>query len=380
MHGKGVRPTLRPAQILALLPGHDTGRRGSCGGGSFTATAEAGAEIGPGGKRGLQIIEIPRQGLQYIRQCLRRRADRHSFARTRNRSAGETFSQSLDSSAQISIDCSGLNSLSLSVAQQITDLARTQRHVESRLRGFRKAVCLIDDHHLGTGQQPGKTILPERHIREQQMMIDHGKIAARSLAACGHDVTALDIGAAPAETVVCGGGHEGPHRGLFFDACQFTDIAAFSAQGPLLDAAQPGQQAPPGAIGKLQRTAQAVETQIIAAPFEQRHPGRPPQGTSEHRKIPVKKLILQRPRTGGDDHPASREQSRNEVGERLSRASACLDGKMLPARYCLGYAAGHLQLLRPRRETVEHGGQRAVTEKKTVNIAGRIEHHACEHP
>ena len=68
-----------------------------------------------------------------------------------------------------------------------------------------------------------------------------------------------------------------------------------------------------------------MPAQVIRATLEQGELRRSTDRAAKRRQIAMKKLILQRPRAGRDDHALARQQRRHEIGKCLARARAGLD-------------------------------------------------------
>jgi hypothetical protein len=120
---------------------------------------------------------------------------------------------------------------------------------------------------------------------------------------------------------------------------------------------------------------ETVPAQVIRTALEQRDAHRAPERRGNRRQVAVKELILQGPRAGRDDDPATGQQRWHEVRERLAGARSRFDDQ-LPAIFkrCRD-VFGHGDLLQARRIRGQRARQRSV---RTEDVSERRGHDVQE--
>ena len=93
-----------------------------------------------------------------------------------------------------------------------------------------------------------------------------------------------------------------------------------------------------------------LNAEIVGAPFQQGQTAFVFQGFGDGGQIAAVELILQRFRTGGDDHLLLRTQRRRQIGVRFTGAGTRLYHQRLGAVDRLGYRVRHLALRFARLE------------------------------
>ena len=208
------------------------------------------------------------------------------------------------------------------VAQQDLNLAHRPRLAEELRRDIRHLMRLIQDDGLGAGQQIAESLVLEREIGQQQMMIHDDDVGGLRVAARFEHMAARELRALLAEAVFARRGNARPDRRLLRQVGEFGKIARLGGRRP---ARHPREQACHAALARQQgallgREFQSMPAQIVRASLEQRELRRQSQRLRQHRHVAAKQLVLQRARAGGDDDAAPRQQRRDQIGKGLARA------------------------------------------------------------
>ncbi len=149
--------------------------------------------------------------------------------------------------------------------------------------------------------------------------------------------------------------------GIVRHARKFIQVAAVGPPQPCSHVMQLRDLAPgESGVVAFHKALQAVQAQVVCTPLEQRHPDGYPQRPAHHGQVTIEKLVLQILGPGGHDHPASRQQRRNQIGKGLAGPGAGLDDQCVAAVQGAGNGLGHVLLLRPDHKPVETNGQRAA--------------------
>ena len=178
---------------------------------------------------------------------------------------------------------------------------------------------LVEDHRIGTGQQfRGRAVTAQGRIGKEKMMIDHHQVRFLGFLAGLHQRAFLIVGAICAETVVGSTGYPGPYRRVFGNLLQLGDVTGFGTTSPMGDDLQLLGGFPSQKTGLFLMQGHPVGTEIIGAPFQQRHLARQPQSFLDQRHILEKKLILQTLGAGGHQCRPLRQQGRHQVRQGLA--------------------------------------------------------------
>jgi hypothetical protein len=191
------------------------------------------------------------------------------------------------------------------------------------------------------------------------MVIHDNDVGFDCLATCFDHVAPADVGATGSQAILARRGNLRPQRVRVTQVGYFAQVPAFRDAGPALHARQ-------RAVARARQAllspelAQTIGAQIVRTPLEQRHACRNTDGARHQGQVLVEQLILQRARTGGDEHAPAGQQRRHQVGESLARAGARLDHQRRAVfdRQC--HAIGHRQLRTARREAGKRSRQRAA--------------------
>ena len=220
-------------------------------------------------------------------------------------------------------------------------------------------MSLVNDDDLGTGQEPAQAIVLQAHVRQQQMMVDHGDVGIRRTLASRHNMTLANIRTTATQAIVGRGGDHRPDAGVFRDPTHLADIPGLGLQRPPLHTMQLLQKAAAQTIGQFGASLQPIHAKIIRATLQLRHRNRSPQCTTDHRQVPVVELVLQRPGPGRNDHALPRQQCGHQIRDGLAGPGTRFDGQMDAIAHGTRHEPGHFQLFGPVGKPLQVRRQRA---------------------
>ena len=257
------------------------------------------------------------------------------------------------------------------VARHFHQRPRAEAFAEELRGEFRQLVRFIDHEHLRAGKDFAETLLFQRQIGEQQMMIDDHHISGLRALACLHHEALVPERAFAAEAVVGGRSDQRQQRRILGQRVEFGQIAHSRAPAPGDDALELGDLFLAREAGLALAFFQPVFAQIVRAALQQRGLDADAQRIAYPRQIAVIQLILQRAGAGRDDGLQSRQQRRNQIRERLAGAGAGL-GQQHVAVFD-GFGDRHRQLLlrRARREAGNFHGEHAAVAQRVAAGAGQ---------
>jgi hypothetical protein len=149
------------------------------------------------------------------------------------------------------------------IPAQVEELAGANGDPEETAGHLGQLVSLVDDVGIRRGQQLTKPLVLDGKVGAEQVMIDHHHIRLLSTAPGLHQMATAEGGAFTAQTVVAGGGDEGPHRSLLGQVGQLGDVAGTGLQRPLLDAIEVSGHLAAVAPGIHRGQLHAVQTEIV---------------------------------------------------------------------------------------------------------------------
>ena len=167
---------------------------------------------------------------------------------------------------------------------------------------------------------------PKRQVREEEVMIDDDDPRLVRLASHAGDEALVEVLALCTNARVGGGLHLAPALGVLRHVRELGAIACLGVAGPLLD---PRQHAIGGDAPARRRHELGVPAfaEIVRQALHQRRlEGDPerPEDLAYERQILGHDLLLERAGGRRDDHFATTEDRRHQIGERLARARAGL--------------------------------------------------------
>ena len=215
--------------------------------------------------------------------------------------------------------------LLLHVGKQQLDLAAAAADAEEFAGQVRQLVRFVEDQRIHARQQVAETVLFERQVRQQQMMIDDHDVGFLRRAARLEHVAAREIGAARAGAVLPRGADVRPQRVGIGEWRQLCEIAA--AGRPATSRARVQYRLGRRGQQRLlpRELRQPRPAQVIGPSLEQRDPRRAPQGPGQQRQVAVIQLVLQRARAGRYQHSQPGQQRRDQIGKGFSGTGTRFD-------------------------------------------------------
>src|ERR1700674_198769 len=107
-----------------------------------------------------------------------------------------------------------------------------------------------------------------------------------------------------------------------------------------------------------------MQAQVVRASLHVRCGKGNAEGYAERRDVLEEDLLLQIFCAGGYENALPAEDGRNEIGERLTGAGACLGQKDSALFETAGDPVGHLHLTVPRFELPERAGEGAIRRER----------------
>ena len=159
---------------------------------------------------------------------------------------------------------------SMSRAKSIT-CAGAERRAEELHAGLAELVRLVEDRHLDARQQLGHAAVAQRHVGEEQVVVDDDQVGRHRLAPRLHDVAGAVLGALAAEAVLARRGDERDHAAALVEPVELGQVAAARGLRPGLDLGQRAHRAAIGQVRVVARLAEPVQAEIARAALEQRH-------------------------------------------------------------------------------------------------------------
>ena len=215
------------------------------------------------------------------------------------------------------------------IFRQILQLAAGKRLAEILAGDVRKLVGFVEDHHVRLRDQLAETAVLDDHIREEQMVVHHHHIRIHRRFARLHHKAVFIQRTVAAEAVVVGAGHQRPGRRVFRHARAGADIALFGL-------VRPGAKDNDVAEGLYRQVAarqrlllKTFQAEIVGASLQQGQTTFVFQRFRHRGQIATVELILQRLRSGGNNHLLLRAQRRSKVSIRFTRTGSGLDHQRL---------------------------------------------------
>ena len=212
----------------------------------------------------------------------------------------------------------------------------------------------------------------ERHVGEQQMMVDHHHVRLGGTPARLRDVASVEHGTLRPEAVVRRRGDRAPDRIVLREVVHLREVAARRPGGPSREAGGPrghvGRDEPAGG----QHLLVAPEAEVVRAALEQRDARVASEGAADERQIVLEQLLLKMAGAGGDHDPAAAGDGGNEVREGLAGPGSGLADEDVPLRHGTLDRGGHGPLLGTGRVARQQPRQRTGRGKDTVAGSGGV--------
>jgi hypothetical protein len=211
------------------------------------------------------------------------------------------------------------------VARKVDQLRRAERRAEELDARLGELVRLVEDRDLDARQQLGDSAVAQRHVGEEEMVVDDDHIGEHRLAARLHHVAAPVFGAFDAEAVLARRRDERDDAAALVEAGELGEVAARRRLRPRLDLGERAHRVAVGQLRVVAREREPVQAEIARAPLEERHRDRQLERAAQARQVANEELVLQRLRRGAEERAGAAEQRRDEVREGLADAGAGLD-------------------------------------------------------
>ncbi|MNE08298.1 hypothetical protein D3C80_1009450 [compost metagenome] len=154
---------------------------------------------------------------------------------------------------------------------QVQQLTAGQLLTEILAGDIRDLMRFIEDHHIGLRDQFGKAALLHHHISQEQMVVHHHHIGIhRTTTRFDHKAIFIQRAIA-AQAVVVSAGHQRPNKAVFRHIAATADVALFGHGRPFAQMDQIDQRLPGQLAASHRLLLQTFQTQVIGAPFQQRH-------------------------------------------------------------------------------------------------------------
>ena len=187
----------------------------------------------------------------------------------------------------------------------------------------------VEDHHVRFRDQLTKAAVLDDHIREEQMVVHHNNIRIHRRFARFHHEAVFIQRAVAAEAVVVGAGHQRPGGRVFRHARAGADVALFRLVRPGAKDNDVAQGLHRQVTARQRLLLKAFQAEIVGAPLQQGQTAFIFQRLCHRGQIAAVELVLQRFRTGGDNHLFFRPQRRRKVSIGFTRAGTRFDHQRL---------------------------------------------------
>ena len=117
-------------------------------------------------------------------------------------------------------------------APRSISLRRAQRRAEELHAGFDQLVRLVEDRGVDGRQQFGDAAVAQRHVGEEQVVVDDHQVGRHRFAPRLHHVAGAVLGALAAQAVLACRGHQRDHRRAVVQPFDLGQVAAACATAP----------------------------------------------------------------------------------------------------------------------------------------------------
>ena len=230
----------------------------------------------------------------------------------------------------------------------------------------------VDDQGIGERKQLREPVLLERHVGEQQVVVDHHHVRLRGAAAGLDHVASVECRTLRPEAVVRRGGDRAPDRIVLREVLHLREIAAGRPGRPSRKPGRPRGHAGRGEPPRGQHLFVAPAAEVVRAALEQREARVAFESAADQRQIAAEQLLLEMAGAGGDHDPAAAGDGGNEVREGLAGPGPRLADEDVALRHGPLDRRGHGPLIGPGRVPGQQPRQRAGRGEDAV--AGRVVH------
>ena len=215
------------------------------------------------------------------------------------------------------------------VAREVDQLRRAERRAEELHAGLGELVRLVEDRDLDARQQLRHAAVAQRHVGEEQVMVDDDEVGEHRLAPRLHHVALAVLRAFAAEAVLARRGDQRDDAAALVEAVELGEVAARRRLRPGLDLRERAHREAIGQVRVLARAAEPVQAQVARAALEQRHRHRQLERVAQARQVAHEELVLERLGGGAEQRSRAAEERGHEVGEGLADAGSGLDDERL---------------------------------------------------
>ena len=266
----------------------------------------------------------------------------------------------------------------LHIPRQLFELHVAQADPEVTRRHVLQLVRLIENHHAGFRQNPRvgspARLLPDRHIREEQMVIHNHHIALRRAASHLRDETAPVIRARLPQASLAARVQLRPHRARLRQIVDFHPIPGLRRLFPFRDRLVLRNLLEPRQNRLAPQRKQLVPAQVIRAPLHVANAQRSKERLQK-RHILKKQLLLQILCPRRDDHPMpgrrALPQRWQQIRQRLPCPRSCLDNQVPLILEGALHRLRHLQLPPPKLVRQARPRQHSPRRKKIMQRGKR---------
>ncbi len=245
------------------------------------------------------------------------------------------------------------------VAGKFLPRAHAETFAEKVGGQFRQLMGLVDDEGLRARQDFAETLLLQREVGQQQMVVDHHQIRFLRTLACTHHEAVAPERTIRAHAVVHRGGDHRQQWRIIGQAIQLGHVAVLAAPGPGHDALELRHLLGAAEARLAARLIQTVTAQVVGPALQQRGTMAHPQRRTHARQVAVIELVLQRAGAGGHDGLQTGQQHRYQVGVGLAGSRARLGQQHIALLQRIGDGSGEPLLRCTRHERIQCAGKRA---------------------
>ncbi len=183
----------------------------------------------------------------------------------------------------------------------------------------------VEDRQLDARQQLGDAAVAQRHVGEEEMVVDDDDVGEHRLAPRLHDVALAVLRALAAEAVLARRGDQRDHAAALVEALELGDVAARGRLRPGLDLGQRAHREAIGQVRVVARLAESMQAEIARPALQQRHRQRQLERIAQARQVANEELVLERLGGGAEQRARAAQERRDEIGVGLADAGAGLD-------------------------------------------------------
>ncbi len=202
----------------------------------------------------------------------------------------------------------------LDILRQILDSAAAHRLAEVVGGDLGQLVRFVKHVDLRFWHQLAKSGVFDRHVGEEEVMVDHHHLGIHGAAASHHQMAIVVIGAIAAEAVFIGAGDVREDLGVFLQSRNVPHVTVVGGGGPGLHLNQIVEHFRFLQVGFAEQPVHPLDAQIVAAPLKESHRRGIGECAGDGRQVSIEELLLQVFGAGADHHPLAGLQRRHQIG------------------------------------------------------------------